>query len=423
VGAPPPPPRDGGVSADGPIPISGGFVLPLFSQSAGMTIATDGTGAIHVAALAVIDASGKYGVVYARCAGQCAQAGSWTPVALAEASTGHVPTIAVTQDGRPRIAYYVATGPTPGLHYLQCDSSCGSGASWKDVRLADHLSTTPFPRPHLPFAVSPGGSAAFTFDDGTGLQIFLCRSGCGEPPSWMRATIGPTFLVPESLVFASDQGLQLVGRQRMLDTESLVFLDCGADCTAAASWDGVVGLWRANGEIQAELGRTAQGGSRIVIYVDDPNTPTTERVFGLLACDGQCRMPASWKTPLLLPIPSGAADVGYALALDSGGRPVVASAKLDTSALTRCTGDCTTTAGLWQTVAGLGTSDLNAAYPVTVPISCISGSWSLYTGPALALAPGDKPIVALTAGSKAFGGQCGSGSTHIDTVSFLAVPP
>jgi len=47
----------------------------------------------------------------------------------------------------------------------------------------------------------------------------------------------------------------------------------------------------------------------------------------------------------------------------------------------------------------------------------------MYTGPALALAAGDKPIVALTAGSKAFGGQCGTGSTFIETNSFLSLPP
>ena len=46
----------------------------------------------------------------------------------------------------------------------------------------------------------------------------------------------------------------------------------------------------------------------------------------------------------------------------------------------------------------------------------------MYTGPALALA-GDKPIVALTAGSKGFGGQCGTGSSFIDTNSFLTFLP
>jgi hypothetical protein len=418
-----PGPRDGGASLDGPVQVGGGFVLPLVEQSAGMNVATDASGGMHVAALAVVDASGKYGVVYARCAGRCSEPGTWSAVALAEASTGHVPAIALTQDGRPRIAYYFGGGSAPGLHYLECDSGCTTAASWKDVRLANNsLAVTPFPRPSLPFAVSPGGSAAFAFDDGTGLQLVLCKSNCGSGASWSQGTIGPVFVVPESLAF-SGENLQIVARQRMQDIESLVLLDCSSDCTAAASWDGVVGLWRISGVIEALLARTAQGGSRIVLYADDPTTPKNERIFALLACDSQCRTPASWKTPLLLPIRADAAEVGYAMTLDGGGRPVLAFADLSGSAVVRCTGDCTTPAGLWQTAPVLAAADLDRAYPVLPPISCVSGSWSMYTGPALAVGAGDKAIVGLTAGSKAFGGQCGTGSSFITTTSFLAVPP
>jgi len=45
----------------------------------------------------------------------------------------------------------------------------------------------------------------------------------------------------------------------------------------------------------------------------------------------------------------------------------------------------------------------------------------MYTGPALTLAA-DKPMVAMTAASKAFGGQCGNGSTAIETNSFVLLP-
>jgi hypothetical protein len=415
------PPRDGPASVDGPVQGGGGVFIELIRESAGMTVAMDAAGVLHAAASAR-DASGKYLAVYARCAARCAEPGSWSAVALAETSTGHVPTIALTQDGRPRIAYYVAVGTLPGSHYLECDSGCLTAPSWKDVRLSSNFAVTPFPRPGLPFAVSPGGAAAFAYDDGTGLQLFLCKSACGSGASWAQGTIAGVFIVPESLAFGSDQNLQIVARQRVQEVETLVFLDCSADCTMAASWDGVVGLWRANGVIEALLARTAQGGSRIAVYADDPNTPKVERVFGFLACDGQCRMPASWKAPLLLPIAPGAAEVGYALALDSGGRPVLAYADLASSAISRCMGDCTTTAGLWTAMPGLADTDLNRAFPVTVPASCISGSWGMYTGPALTLTA-DKPIVAVTAGSKGFGGQCGSGSTYIETGSFLALPP
>jgi hypothetical protein len=410
-------PRD--ASPDGPSPA--GVVLELIDQSAGMTMATDAGGTIHVAASTIVDASGKYMAVYAKCSGQCTNPASWSSVTLAEVSTGHVPTIALTQDGRPRITYYVATGSLPGLHYLECDASCLNAGSWKDVRLANTLSTNPFPRPRLPFAVSPGGRAAFSYDDGSGLQLLYCTSNCGSGASWTAGMIAGVFIVPESLAFGSDQSLQLVARQRTVDKESLMFLDCSSDCTSAASWNGVTGLWQATGEIQALLARTAQGGSRIAAYADNPATSQTERVFVYLACDASCQMPASWKPVLLPPIAPDAASVGYALTLDGTGNPVLAYASDSASAVTRCTGDCTTTAGMWQTTAGLGAVNLNASFPITVPASCVSASWSFYTGPALTLA-GGKALTALTASSKAFGGQCGTGSTAIETNSFVVFP-
>jgi hypothetical protein len=411
-------PQDAATISDGPGQSAGGTVLELIQQSAGMTMATDAAGALHVVASTIVDATGRYMAVYARCTGQCSLAASWSAVTLAEVSTGHVPTIALTGDGRPRITYYVTTGAAPGLHYLECDSSCLSAGSWKDLRLANTLSTNPFPRPRLPFAVSPAGSAAFSYDDGGGLQLLLCKSSCGNPASWTQGMIAGIFIVPESLAFGADEGLQLVARQRMMDNESLLFLDCASDCTSAPSWSGVMGLWQAAGEVEALLARTAQGGSRIAVYADNPMTPKTERVLVYLACDSQCRLPASWKTPLLLPIAADAAQVGYALALDQTGNPVLAYADDSASAVSRCTGDCTTTAGRWETTRGLGITDLAASFPITVPASCVSASWSMYTGPALVLS-GNKPIVTLTAASKGFGGQCGTGSAAIETDGFV----
>jgi hypothetical protein len=415
---------DAGAAGSDGAATSAGTVLELIEQSAGMTVATDATGTLHAVASTIVDASGKYMAVYAKCAGQCAQSSSWSAVTLAEVSTGHVPTIALTSDGRPRITYYVSSGSLPGLHYLECDSSCLTAGSWKDVRLANTQSINPLPRPRLPFAVSPAGSAAFSFDDGGGLQLLLCKSSCGNPASWTQGMIAGIYIVPESLAFGADGGLEVVARQRMMDTESLLFLDCasGSDCTLAQSWSGVMGLWQASGEIEALLARTAQGGSRIAVYADNPMTAKSERVLAYLACDSQCRMPTSWKTPLLLPIAADVAQVGYALTLDKNDNPVLAYADDSSSAVSRCTGDCTTTAGLWQTTRSLGAVDLNANFPITVPASCISTSWSMYTGPALTLS-GDKPIVALTAASKAFGGQCGTGSAAIETDTFVTFPP
>ena len=137
-----------------------GAVVDLLHQSAGMTMAADLQGALHAAALVMVEPSGTWSAVYARCTDECALATSWSAVGVAEAGVGHVPTIALTNDGKPRIAYYVSTGPSPGLHYAECDSDCLAASNWHDVWLADALSVNPAPRPRLPFAVSAAGGAA-----------------------------------------------------------------------------------------------------------------------------------------------------------------------------------------------------------------------------------------------------------------------
>ena len=106
-------------------------------------MATDASGVIHLAASTIVDASGKYMAVYARCAGSVRRRPRDGGDA-GQAGTGHVPTIALTQERRPRITYYTATGALPGLHFLECDGSCTSAGSWKDVRLANTIAINPF---------------------------------------------------------------------------------------------------------------------------------------------------------------------------------------------------------------------------------------------------------------------------------------
>src|SRR5438477_543830 len=82
--------------------------------------------------VAAAGAGGQYGVLYGRCAGQCDRDASWMVVALPlESSTSAVPTIALTQEGRPRILLGSSLGPAPGFHYLECDAACEQAASWK----------------------------------------------------------------------------------------------------------------------------------------------------------------------------------------------------------------------------------------------------------------------------------------------------
>jgi hypothetical protein len=408
-----------GLQAASPTTMPNGAVVQLLRGSAGMTMATDAAGALHAAAL-VLGESGNWVSAYAYCTAGCATAASWSYVGLAEAGVGHVPTIALTGDGRPRIAYFASTGPSPGLHYAECDSDCLASSSWRQVVLSEGLSTNPVPRPRLPFAISPAGAAAYAYDDATGLQLLWCSSSCAAGAAWTRTQIGVPFIVPESLAFGPDESLQIVARQRQQDTETLFFLECLANCSSGASWSGSPVLWRAAGEIVAQLVRTASGGARVAVYADNPSTATTERVFSYLGCDTACALQSSWLPPLLLPIAPDSAPVGFAIALDAAGNPLLAFAGDTASAITRCAGECTTPSGLWDTQPGLSAQDLDAGFPITPPASCEWAGWSFYTGPALTLLDG-RPVIGLTASAGAYGGQCATQA--LDTASFATFGP
>ena len=401
---------------------SGGGLVDLIDNAAGTTIAIDSSGTIHVAAAAIVQ--GNYVVVYARCASQCSQAASWTFLALPlESSTSYVPTIALTANGRPRIAYASDLGSAPGFHYLQCDTGCDQVANWSDVRLTmGDPGANPVPRPSMPFAVSPGGAAAFVYEDGFGMYAWFCPASCAQGASWTRVTLADVYVYPEAAAFASDQSLQIVARHGIQNDESLLWLDCSGDCSAIASWAQVDGLWQVHGQLREAIARTSTGGTRIVFYGDDPSTAAVENVFGYLVCESNCRAPASWKPPLLLGIPPGAGDVGFGLALDSGAHPTIAILGGTASSLARCSGDCTGAAGTWQLTASVGTSTLNGGFTPTVPAGCTSASWGMYVGPSLALAANGNPAMAITAQAKAFGGTCGTGSAATVTSSFLLLP-
>jgi hypothetical protein len=281
----------------------------------------------------------------------------------------------------------------------------------------------PAPRPSIPFAVSPGGAAAFAYDDGSGMYAWVCAASCAAGTSWTRVTLAGYYVYAAAVAFASDQSLQVLARHATANDQSLAFFDCNsADCSSNASWAGLDGLWTVHGQLSAAIARTAAGGTRVVFYGDDPSTATVENVFGYRVCESSCRTPASWQAPLLLPITPNAANDGFDLRLDASGRPIVAFLNDTTSALARCTGDCAGTTGLWQVTAGADVSFLNTAFPPTVPASCLSASWGMYVGPSLAIAPNGNPATAITAQAKAFGGQCGTGSAATITSSFLTLP-
>ena len=399
------------------------FVRPI-EGSAGMTVAVDATGVIHVAAAAAL-AQGDYSVVYGRCADQCDQPSSWQIVPLAPgAGVSHVPTIALTEDARPRIVYEADLTASPGYSYLECDSACDQVAGWYSVQLTtEHPTPKPAPRPRMPFAIAADGAAAFAYDDGFGMYVWICESRCAAGTSWKRVTVADVYVYPEAVAFGSRLSLQVIARHAVQDTETLAWFDCPSDCTSGENWAGLDQLWTTRGVQTMDLAPTATGGTRILTYGDASNTNGDERVFGFLSCDTDCRNAASWNPQVAPPLAPGSANVGFALALDGSGETVVATVSEVASTVARCTQDCAGLTGKWQLMPGVGVADLNASIPPTVPDGCLSASWGMHAGPALAFDPHGPPVVAISASAVGLGGACGPDTPATTTDSFLFSSP
>jgi len=274
--------------------------------------------------------------------------------------------------------------------------------------------------------VSTTGSAALAYNDTAGLEVASCTAGCASTSAWTPTMLERPSTIPESLAYGPDEGLQLVA-QVPGDSQSLLFIDCPANCSAMQSWGGFYGLWTATGDLQAQLARTASGGTRVAVYGVDPGTPLGERAFTMLSCETACAVQSSWLTPMTLPVAAGSAEVGFTLVLDAADNPLLATAAATSSAISSCSEACTSSAGQWLTTPNLTSELLDAAFPIAPPPTCEWAGWSLYAGPALALV-GGRPITGITASAEAFGGQCARSvgeaqTTSFDKVSFLTFGP
>ena len=387
-----------------------------------MTIAVDSGGVINLAASAYVQAG--FSVVYGRCAGQCGRQGSWSLVALPfESDTSHVPSVALTANGRPRILYASELGASPGYHYAACDSACDQAASWSDVRLTNGTpNPTVLPGPRIPFAVSPNGAAAFPYSDGSALYLWLCQSSCGLGGSWTRVGVAGVSVDAKAVAFGSDDSIQLLGSHSVQGQASLAWFDCASDCSSNTSWANLDGLVVTSGQlgglVDAAIARTAQGGTPILARTSELVVAGNQYAFAYLACDSNCRNPASWKPPIQPPIPDSA-NLGFGFVLDSAGEPAVATLSDTASAYASCVGDCTGPSGQWRISPGVSDNNLDSWYTPTVPASCASASWLMYQGPDIAFDPLGNPVFAITAHAKAFGGDCGTGSSATTTDSFL----
>src|SRR5439155_789533 len=92
--------------------------------------------------------------------------------------------------------------------------------------------------PRMPFAVSGEGAAAFAYDDGFGMYVWVCNSRCAARNSWARVTLADVYSYAEAVAFGSGQSLQVIGRQAVRNStnETMVWFDCPGHCTAGSRW-------------------------------------------------------------------------------------------------------------------------------------------------------------------------------------------
>jgi hypothetical protein len=398
-------------------------------------MAVDSAGVLHIAASAIV--SGSYALVYAECPGACDTGASWKVKPIqAQPTASLVPTIGVTQDGRPRILY--ASDSPAGYIYLECNTDCAGAGSWSAVQLSSgQPQPSPVPAPRLPFAVSPGGRVAFPRVTASSdplnyvLVVEYCASGCSDGTSWSTVTVGPgNNTSPRSIAFGSDDSLALVAVLAQQSYELSLF-DCAGDCSVQANWAELDGLWPARDALDyilAQVARTPSGQTGLVVRAHDPTDTTSSEAsvgdaIAYRGCNSGCRTGSNWSTPIIVPAPASAdSDIGFALALDGAGQPTIAFETGTTSGYATCTGDCTGTSGRWSLFSDVNAMYLDAAYPETVPATCTGDVWLMWQGPALALDSQGRPILATTDQVYGVGGQCGSGSSAISTDSFLSLP-
>lgn len=220
-------------------------------------------GALHAAGYR----SSSGDLAYGHCAAACADAGSWTFVAVAEAGdVGQEPSLALDAGGRLHVAYLDATARH--LSYATCAASCTDPASWTATAVSPETGAGR----QASIAAAPGGGVAIAYYDETArdLRYALCREGCTGTDRWTATTVeaGPDLGRDPSLVIDRHGRAHLAFND--FGAGALRYATCAAACESAASWR----VTEADGE--GDTGRTpvlavGNDGSVTIAYLDFTN--------------------------------------------------------------------------------------------------------------------------------------------------------
>ena len=352
----------------------------------------------------VVDTSGGVHVVfydndniyYAHCATNCGNPANWLELPLFGAGSLDSldePTLALDPDGHPRLMWYAVYDGDTNYYYAECNANCAnSSSSWTYVAVAN-MGSYGYPESVRYFALDTHGRPRFVYPNygyPGSFSYLACDAGCTTASNWHTATVSTPGLVLDALqlVFGPSDQPRVLGYDS--DSRSLGYVECNGDCSVDANWSSValfdIGYTYYYGYA---LRLDTQGRPRIAYYRAD----STNNVLHYAWSNTNALTVTGWLS-YTLNYPSNSDEWSLDLALDSLGRPRVtfATDQLDLSYVT-CTANCESASPTWQQQYIETDDDLEVSYPIPTSPGCLSSSWMIVGYPSLALDTADNANV------------------------------
>jgi len=293
-------------------------------------------------------------VYYGVCTGDCTQASGWSlSVILEHGSDQQVSgeAFALTADGRPRFLIhtyraFVYGQKPPKTYYAQCDAQCLTPEGWRYDLIVEQI-----------------------WEEST------LRLDAQDRPR--VATVARV---------STEEGTVLVG----------AYVACDAACESAESWKPVPlqrawsDPWYSEIDAAVSLALTRSGAPRVLLLAQ---TPEGQRALVYAECDAACTDAASWRGGFVNE--SDQLGAGLDLALDAQDRPRFVYTAAGNILLAHCDERCTAQDAPWKLAEVEMGEDMPADDIFLYP-NCTVAAWFL-RHPSLAMGKDDLPRVVYRA--------------------------
>jgi hypothetical protein len=186
--------------------------------------------------LAVAYRDNGTGAQYAECGGGCTSAASWSSVNI---GSGDSHTLGFDVQGNVRGMVYQTDFSSSSVitTYAECTSSCLDAGSWTRVNLVPSLD--PSGGAAKLQALSDGGLRRMVAAGSTGtggVMYAECESACGSAASWTTAVFG---IGSDAVIAVDRQGMPRVFSNNFSSTQEVWGYRCsGRPCDSPAKWSG-----------------------------------------------------------------------------------------------------------------------------------------------------------------------------------------